>query len=113
MTMIWVVPESPRFLMAKGKREEAHAILAKYHANGDAQDELVLFELNEIDAALELEAQSKKLSYAALFQGVENRKRMFVVFSVAMFVVFSGQAIITYYFSPILTSVGITGTNQQ
>lgn len=113
LSMIWMVPESPRFLMAKGRREEAHAMIAKYHANGDLDDPLVLFELSEINQALEIDQQGKKQSYATLFQGIENRKRMFVVFCCALFVTFSGQAIITYYFSPILTSVGIKGTNEQ
>jgi MFS family permease len=113
ITMIWVVPESPRFLMAKGRREEAHDVLAKYHANGDCNDELVLFQLGEIDAALELDAQNNKQSYTVLFQGAGNRKRMFLLLCCALFVCFSGQAIITYYFSPILTSVGVTGTTKQ
>jgi len=38
-------PESPRFLSAVGRTDEAHEILAKYHANGDLDDELVLSEL--------------------------------------------------------------------
>jgi hypothetical protein len=33
--------ESPRFLISKGREEEALRVLADYHANGDADDELV------------------------------------------------------------------------
>ena len=32
---IWFVPESPRFLMSKGKNEEALKVLAHYHADGN------------------------------------------------------------------------------
>jgi hypothetical protein len=38
---IWLVPESPRFLIAKGKNEQALQILGKCHARGDINDELV------------------------------------------------------------------------
>lgn len=34
-------PESPRFLVSKGKYEDAIKVLAKFHANGKEDDELV------------------------------------------------------------------------
>ena len=113
LIMLWQIPESPRFLIANGRREEAHDILATYHANGDHNDPLVLFELREMDASVEMELGHKKQSLKVLYSGPSARKRMFVVICVAIFVSFSGQNIITYYFVPILNSVGVRGTNQQ
>lgn len=50
-------PESPRWLMHKGKEALALKTLAYYHADGDETDPLVLFEFNEIKAGIELDRQ--------------------------------------------------------
>jgi MFS family permease len=38
--------DSPRFLVKKGKVDDAHDFLASHHANGVRDDPLVLFELH-------------------------------------------------------------------
>jgi MFS family permease len=45
---VFFVPESPRWLMANGKDEEATAFLIKYHGNGNPQSRLVLLEIEEM-----------------------------------------------------------------
>lgn len=51
--LVLLLPESPRWLIDHGKGEEAFKILAKYHANGNEEDEAVRFEYAEITAAIE------------------------------------------------------------
>ena len=58
-------PESPRFLVQKGRLQEALTMLAKYHANGDPDDKLVQWEFYEIQQALEDEALNNKTSYVS------------------------------------------------
>lgn len=41
--------------MSKGREEEAMAFLVKYHGNGDPEDALVLFEFEEMKAAITIE----------------------------------------------------------
>lgn len=43
-------PETPRWLVMKDRREEAAAILAKYHGDGDANAPIVTLQISEIVA---------------------------------------------------------------
>ena len=52
LLLVFLLPESPRWLMSRGRSEEALRILAKYHANGDANDPLVRFEFAEMQASI-------------------------------------------------------------
>jgi MFS family permease len=62
LCLVFLLPESPRFLITKGKNEKALNILAKYHANGDRDDPLVRFEYAEMRAAIEQGEQKGRWS---------------------------------------------------
>lgn len=84
--LIYFVPDSPRFLVSKGKIEEARRILLKYHANGDEiiGGPLVDFEMSEIQSAIEQEVIADKSSYKDFFRTPGNRKRLFWHASLAL-----------------------------
>ncbi|CAD0110846.1 unnamed protein product [Aureobasidium uvarum] len=62
LVLVILLPESPRWLMSRGRSDEALAILAKYHANGNAEDPLVRFQFAEMKASIALGEQKGRWS---------------------------------------------------
>jgi Sugar (and other) transporter len=60
MCTVWFIPESPRFLMANGREEEAIDFLAKYHGNGHRDSRLVLLEVEEMKENIQLDGIDKR-----------------------------------------------------
>lgn len=114
---LYFVPESPRWLISKDRSEEALAFLAKYHAEGDENDPLVQFEFSEIQDALAYERSIDRGSwvqnYLEFARTAGNRKRLFILLWTACISQMSGNAFISYYLSPVLTSVGLTSSFEQ
>lgn len=114
LAFIWFVPESPRYLIAKDKADEALAILGKYHANGNTQHPTVQFEYREIKETLAMELEAKKQSsYLDFFKTKGNRYRLMVLISLGFFSQWSGNAIISNYSSILYESAGITDSTQK
>ncbi|KAF4547901.1 Sugar (and other) transporter-like protein 28 [Elsinoe fawcettii] len=107
-----ILPESPRWLVHHDRSEEALQILAKWHANGDLDDPLVKYELQEIQNAIQLEEENKKTKFSDFFKTPGNRRRLLVLITMATGTNWVGNGIITYYLPPVLNLVGITDATQ-
>ncbi|KAM0433421.1 hypothetical protein ACHAPT_004299 [Fusarium lateritium] len=110
---IWFIPESPRWLVAHDRHEEALQILIKYHAEGDETSAFVAAEFYQIRETLRKEKEAAKQPWKELLTGKANRHRVFVAICVGFFTQWSGNGLISYYLAKILALVGITSRATQ
>lgn len=114
VTLCALIEESPRWLVAKEKHDQARKTITKYHANGNDLDPLVPLELEEIRTALRLEHEvTSNISYLSFFKTAGNRKRFWIVLAVSFFSQWSGNGLISYYLTLILNSIGYTAESTQ
>ncbi|KAF2503352.1 general substrate transporter [Lophium mytilinum] len=114
LLFVWFVPESPRWYIAHDDIPAARRILTKWHAGGDETSRLVDFEMAEMISHIEAERLiASQSSYVDLIRTAPNRKRTFISFVVGFWGTWGGIAVISYYLTLVLKSIGITKTSDQ
>ncbi|EIN08369.1 hexose transporter [Punctularia strigosozonata HHB-11173 SS5] len=107
-------PESPRWLVNRGREADALRTLAYYHADGDEDHPLVRYELEEIKAAIEFDKTvAANVGYKSLFTSPGNRKRMRIVIALAFFSQWSGNGLVSYYLNKVFDTIGIKSPTIQ
>jgi len=114
VVFIYWIPESPRWLVAKDRGDEALAVLAKHHAGGDENNATVQFEYREIRDTIRRETDAATSSgYLDFFRTKGNRWRLAIVISLGVISQYSGNALLSNYINAIYLNAGITSQNQK
>jgi SP family sugar:H+ symporter-like MFS transporter len=70
------VPETPRFHIGKNQHHLALEFFAKYHGNGNTEDELVQFEYKEVCESIEKEREAKAEKWSTILRDPSSRHRL-------------------------------------
>jgi MFS family permease len=116
LSLIYWIPESPRWLVAQKRFDDAETMLARYHGNGDKENETVVFEFEEMQQTLAAELKDKKKATGSFLDFVRtagNRYRVMLLVSLAMVSQYSGTNLTSNYANKIYEGAGITNQTQK
>ncbi|OAL38884.1 hypothetical protein AYO20_01635 [Fonsecaea nubica] len=102
-----LLPESPRFLIMRGRYDEALEVITKLHGAPGVDDDFYIREFNQIKAQHELEVR-ERVGIRTVLRKPSYRKRMFIVVFQFAFAMFTGIIPLQNYQFILYTYLGVT-----
>ncbi|KAF2645310.1 general substrate transporter [Massarina eburnea CBS 473.64] len=108
ISTVFLIPESPRWLVSQDREDEAFAVLTKYHAEGDASSLLVQAEMAQIKTTIKLELEHSGMSWMDMVRTSGMRRRVLIAIMMGLFTQMSGNTLLSYYSNLLFEMMGYT-----
>ncbi|KFY24036.1 hypothetical protein V493_05483 [Pseudogymnoascus sp. VKM F-4281 (FW-2241)] len=105
--LIFMFPESPRWLIDNDRGEEGLQTLARLHAKGDTNDAWVRAEYDQIQETISFEHAHEAKSYSELFTNKSCFRRLLIALALQASIQMTGVSAIQYYSVTIYGQIGI------
>ena len=106
-------PESPRWLVSKGKIEQARQVIARYQTTSeDVNSPVVSAQIEQIQASLET-LHVKAWDYSVFWKSPSGRYRIWIIILYSFFQQWNGGGLLYSYLPGILEMVGVETAQAQ
>lgn len=114
LSVLFIVPESPRWLAMQDRNEEALDVLAIMNADGDSHHPDTRAAFQEVmEMAAFDKTGGRQASIKQVVKSPDLRMRVILVCSASVCAMLSGNNSVSFYFGNMLDNAGITDSNTQ
>lgn len=106
IVFIFLIPESPRFLVSKERHEEAWKTIVTYHAEGNSTSRFAAAEMAQIQSTIRIELAHSRRSWLELLTVPGLRKRVIIGSFLGLFTQWSGNTLLSYYLNDLMGLIG-------